>query len=206
VQLKAGTGVRDDIERIEACVDALASAEMVIVDANGWWSQADAARVIAAVDDLDLLIEQPCATLEECAALRRGSRRPFILDESLVEVADVARARSAGAVDAVRFKLTRFGGITPVRRARDLAATFGLAITIEDSGGGDIVSAATAHLAASVPPKLLMAGYLPSEMAAERIAVGTPAAAEGRARLPEAPGLGIEVDEDALGDALLRVE
>jgi L-alanine-DL-glutamate epimerase-like enolase superfamily enzyme len=206
IQIKVGTGRREDVERIRACADATGGAEMLIVDANGWWTQADAARVVAAVEDLDLYVEQPCATLEECAQVRRGSQRPLILDESLYEVGDIVRARAAGAVDALRLKLTRFGGITPVRRARDLAVTFGLPLTIEDSGGGDVVSAATAHLAASIPPKLLLAGYLPSEMAAERIAAGTPVAVEGRARLGEAPGLGIEVDEAALGEPLLTVE
>jgi cis-L-3-hydroxyproline dehydratase len=206
VQIKVGTGWREDVERIEACADALRGAELVIADANGWWTQADAVRVVAAVDPLDLYVEQPCATLEECAVVRRGSRRPMVLDESLVEVGDLVRARSAGAVDAVRLKLTRFGGITPVRRARDLAAALGLPMTIEDSGGGDVVTAATAHLAASVPTRLLLGGYLPSEMAAERIAAGTPAAVDGRARVPAAPGLGIDVDERALGEPVLRIE
>ncbi len=206
IQIKAGTGRREDVERIRACAEALQGAEMMIVDANGWWSQADAARVAAETEDLDLYLEQPCATLEECAQIRRGSRRPLILDESLYEVADIVRARAAGAVDALRLKLTRFGGITPVRKARDLAVTFGLPLTIEDSGGGDVVSAATAHLAASIPAKFLLAGYLPSEMAAERIASGTPAALDGRARLPQGPGLGIDVDDAALGEPLFTVE
>jgi cis-L-3-hydroxyproline dehydratase len=206
IQIKVGTGRAEDIERIRACAEAMDGAESFMVDANGWWSQADAARIAAAVDDLDLYLEQPCATMEECAQIRRGSRRPLILDESLFEPADIIRARAAGAVDALRLKLTRFGGITPIRRARDLAVTFGLPLTIEDSGGGDVVSAATAHLAASIPPELLLAGYLPSEMAAERIASGTPAAVAGKARLPEAPGLGIDVDESALGEPLFTVE
>ena len=178
----------------------------MIVDANGWWSQADAVRVAAAVEDLDLYIEQPCATLEECAQVRRSTRRPLILDESIFDAGDIVRARAAGAVDGLRLKLTRFGGITPVRKARDLAVLFGFPLTIEDSGGGDVVTAATAQLAASIPPKLLLAGYLPSEMAAERIATGTPAALDGRALIPEAPGLGIDVDEGALGRRLLAFE
>jgi L-alanine-DL-glutamate epimerase-like enolase superfamily enzyme len=206
VQLKVGTGVREDIERIEACMEALGAAELVIADANAWWTQAEAARVIAAVEHLDLLVEQPCATLEECARLRSTTRRPFVLDESLTQLDDLVKARAAGAVDGVRLKLSRFGGITPVRRARDLAASFGLPITVEDAGGGDLISAATAHLAASIPPRLLLAGYLPGEMTAERIATGTPEPSGGRARVPDGPGLGVEVTEDALGDHLLRVE
>ena len=206
IQIKVGTGWREDVERIRACAEELRGAELFIVDANAWWTQADAARVAAAVDDLDLYLEQPCATLEECAEVRRRSRRPLILDESLYEVADIVRARAAGAVDGLRLKLTRFGGITPMRRARDLAVSLGLPLTIEDSGGGDVVTAAVAQLAASIPPKLLLAGYLPSEMSAERFAAGTPVAERGRARLPGGPGLGIEVDEAALGEPLLVVE
>lgn len=206
IQLKVGTGWREDVDRIEACLSALDGAERVIVDANAYWTQADAARIVALIAGHDVFVEQPCATIEECAAIRRTSSRPMILDESLWDLGDLLRARDAGAADAVRLKLSRFGGITPVRRARDLAISFGLPLTIEDSGGGDVVSAATAHLACSIPGRLLLAGYLPSEMTAERIADGTPAAARGMARLPDGAGLGIEVDEAAVGAPLLRVE
>lgn len=206
VQVKVGGRVQDDVERATGCAAALAGADCIIFDANGYWSVADAARFAAAVDGLDVFIEQPCATLDECAHLRRTSRRPFILDESLTDVGELVRARAAGAIDAARLKLTRVGGITPVRRMRDLALSFGLPVTIEDAGGGDIVSAALAHLAASVPPRLLLAGYLPSEMTAERIASGTPVARNGEADIPQAPGLGVEVDEAALGRAVLHVE
>jgi L-alanine-DL-glutamate epimerase-like enolase superfamily enzyme len=206
IQLKVGTGVREDAQRIEACVEVLGDAELVIADANGWWTQPEAARVIAAVEHLDVMIEQPCATLDECARLRSASARPFVLDESLVQLDDIVKARAVGGIDAVRIKLSRFGGITPARRGRDLAATFGLPVTVEDTGGGDLVSAATAHFAASTPPRLLLAGFLPGSMAAERIASGTPEPLDGRARVPLGPGLGVEVDEDALGEHLLRVE
>jgi cis-L-3-hydroxyproline dehydratase len=206
VQLKVGTTWREDVERVEACLEVLGGVERVIVDANAYWTQADAARIVALIDGRDVFVEQPCATIEECAAVRRRSTRPLILDESLWDVADLLHARDAGAADAVRLKLSRFGGITPVRRARDLAIAFGLPLTIEDSGGGDVVSAATAHLACSIPARLLLAGYLPSEMTAERIARGTPAAVRGTARLPDGAGLGIDVDESALGAPVLRLE
>jgi L-alanine-DL-glutamate epimerase-like enolase superfamily enzyme len=206
VQLKVGTTWREDLARVEACLPVLADAERVIVDANAYYPQADAVCLVSALEGSDVFVEQPCASIEECAAVRRGSSRPFVLDESLWALEDLLRARSLGAADAVRLKLSRFGGITPVRRARDLAVSFGWPLTIEDSGGGDVVSAATAHLACSVPPRLLLAGYLPSEMTAERVARGTPRAEGGAARLPEGFGLGIEVDEAAVGPPVARVE
>ncbi|MBA3347180.1 MAG: mandelate racemase/muconate lactonizing enzyme family protein, partial [Actinobacteria bacterium] len=206
VQVKVGTGWREDVTRISECADALAGADRVIVDANGYWSQADAVRVVAAIDDLDVYVEQPCASVAECAQVRSRSRRPFILDEVLTGAREVAEAHAAGALDAVRLKLSNVGGITPTRRARDIAVALGLPLTIEDAGGGDIVSTAALHLACSTEPKLVLGGYLPSEMVVERIAVGTPFAAAGTARLPPGPGLGIEVDETALGDRVLLIE
>lgn len=131
---------------------------------------------------------------------------PLILDESIASVGDVVRAHTADACDAVRLKLIRLGGITPARRARDLAVELGLPVALEDAGGGDIVSAACAHLSASTPPGLLLAAHLPGDAARERIAAGGPVAASGSARLPTSAGLGLEVDEDALGPPVLRIE
>jgi L-alanine-DL-glutamate epimerase-like enolase superfamily enzyme len=204
VQVKVGTAWREDVERIEACTEALTGADAVIVDANGWWTLADATSAVAALDARDLYVEQPCATTEECAQVRARSRRPLVLDESLTDLAALARA--VGAADAVRLKLSQFGGITPIRRARDLAAACGLAMTLEDSGGGDIVSAAAAHLACSVPPRLLLSGFLPGEMVVERIALSPLRAERGLARLPAGAGLGVEVDEAALGEPLSTFE
>jgi cis-L-3-hydroxyproline dehydratase len=207
VQVKVGTASwRDDVARIEASVEALGDVDRIIVDANGFWSQADAVRVVAAVDQLDIYVEQPCASVAECAQVRRSSRRPFILDEVLTGAREIVEAHRVAGLDAVRLKLANVGGITPVRRARDVAVALGLPLTVEDSGGGDIVSTAATHVACSTDSRFLLGGYLPSEMVAERIATGAPRAERGVARLPAGPGLGIEIDESALGSPVLRIE
>lgn len=206
VQVKVGTSAREDIERIEALADALAGVERLIVDANGHWPLADAVRVVAGVDHLDLYLEQPCASVTECAEVRRRSRRPLVLDEVLTGPRALADAHAAGALDAVRLKLANVGGITSARRARDLAVALGLPLTIEDSGGGDVVTAAALHLSCSTEPRFLLGGYLPSTMVAESIAAGAPRPVDGTAALPSGPGLGVEVDETLLGPAVLRIE
>ena len=206
VQVKVGSDWRTDVERIRTCAEALEGADRAIVDANGYWPQADAVRVVAAVGELDIYIEQPCATVAECAQVRRRSRRPFILDEVLTGARELAEAHAAGALDAVRLKLSNVGGITPTRRERDLAVALGLPLTIEDAGGGDIVTAAALHLGCSTEPKLLLGGYLPSEMVVEHVAVDPPRAVDGTVRLPAGPGLGLELDESALGERVLRIE
>lgn len=206
VQVKVGTTPGEDAARVEACMEPLAGADLVIVDANAWWTRLDALRVVSAIGRHDVLVEQPCSTLAACAAVRRSTHLPVILDESLASVHDLLAAHAAGALDGARLKLSRFGGITPVRRARDLALELDLPLTIEDSGGGDVVSAALVHLACSIPSRLLLGGYLPSEMTAERVAAGTPAHERGEATLPQGPGLGIDVDPAALGAPVLRLE
>jgi L-alanine-DL-glutamate epimerase-like enolase superfamily enzyme len=200
VQLKVGSDVPTDIARIEACLEVLTGFEKVIVDANGFWSQHDAVRVVAALDDRDIFFEQPCATMEQCAAVRRRSSRPFILDESIDGLDDILRARQSDAADALMLKFSRFGGITPIRRARDLCQQLGFAMTVEDSAGGDIVSAAMAQIAATIPDGLLINGSLIGRMVEERLATDwSPLDGGGFGSLPPGPGLGITVDESRLG-------
>ena len=200
IQLKVGSDVPTDIARIESCLEVLAGFEKVIVDANGFWSQHDAVRMVAALGDRDIFFEQPCATMEQCAAVRRRSRRPFILDESIEGIGDILRAKQTEAADAVMLKFSRFGGISPIRRAVDLCCHLGLAMTVEDSAGGDIVSAAMAQIAATIPDGLLINGSLIGRMVEERLARDwSPLDGGGNGTLPPGPGLGITIDESRLG-------
>ena len=110
VQVKVGTASwRDDVARIEASVEALGDVDRIIVDANGFWPQADAVRVVAAVDQLDIYVEQPCASVAECAQVRRSSRRPFILDEVLTGAREIVEAHRDAALDAVRLEARERG-------------------------------------------------------------------------------------------------
>lgn len=204
IMLKVGSDVRSDIARVETCLEIVGDFDKVIVDANGFWSQHDAARVVAALDGRDIFFEQPCATMEQCAAVRRRSSRPFILDESIEGMDDILKARQTDAADAVMLKFSRFGGLTPIRRARDLAAQLGFAMTVEDSAGGDIVSAAMAQVAATIPDGSLINGSLIGRMVEERHATDwSPLDGGGFGTLPPGPGLGITVDESRLGKPVL---
>jgi L-alanine-DL-glutamate epimerase-like enolase superfamily enzyme len=206
VQLKVGSDVLTDIARIETCLEVLDGFERVIADANGFWSQHDAVRIVAALDDRDIFFEQPCATMDQCAAVRRRSRRPFILDESIDGMDDILRARQTEAGDAVMLKFSRFGGISPIRRARDLSIHLGFAMTIEDSAGGDIVSAAMAQIAATIPDGFLINASLIGRMVEERIAIDwSPLDGGGFGTLPPGPGLGVTVDETRLGTPVMTI-
>ena len=151
-QVKVGSGHWQlDVKRARACLDVLRDQEVVIVDANAYWRQHEAAQFIAALEDEPIYLEQPCRTLEECLAIRRRTARPMILDETLTDLDALFAAQAAGAMDCAMLKLSRLGGISRIRLARDVCRQWGLAMTMEDAGGGDVVTAAMAHLAASTP-------------------------------------------------------
>jgi L-alanine-DL-glutamate epimerase-like enolase superfamily enzyme len=203
-QLKLGADPREDAARVRAVLDATDVGETIIADANGGWRLQDAVIAARALEGLDrVLFEQPCPTLDECLIVRERTTLPMILDEVIVDVDTLLRARPA--IEGINLKIGRVGGLTKGKLLRDLAVRLGLRLTIEDSWGGDVTSAAVAHLAASTPPaQLLMASFM-NDWTLEHIAGHQPRSANGRGRAPSAPGLGITVD-DALLTALKTVE
>ena len=205
-QIKVGSGHWQlDVARARACLDVVRDQEVVIVDANAYWRQHEAAQFIAALEDEPIYLEQPCRTLPECLAIRRRTARPMILDETLTDLDALFAAQAAGAMDCAMLKLSRLGGISRVRLARDVCRQWGLAMTMEDAGGGDVVTAAMAHLAASTPPQSLLNGMLINMMVNEHVAEGTPEPRDGWSEVSRRPGLGITVDEKALGEPVFSI-
>ena len=94
-----------------------------------------------AVADLDIMLEQPCATLEECAAVRNATGLAMKIDENGHDTASLIRGWQLGCMDAVALKLSKFGGLSQMRRARDLCLDLGVKM-IEDTWGSDITTAA----------------------------------------------------------------
>src|SRR5687767_10770609 len=82
-QLKVGGDPDLDIERIRAVRAMLQPTDRLVADANTGWTQHEAMRVVRAVRDVDVYIEQPCLTYEECLSVRRHTDHPFVLDENI---------------------------------------------------------------------------------------------------------------------------
>lgn len=82
-QLKVGGDPDLDILRIRQAREILQRSDSLVADANTGWTQHEAMRVARAVGDLDVYIEQPCLTYEECLAVRRHTNNPFVLDENI---------------------------------------------------------------------------------------------------------------------------
>ncbi len=204
-QLKVGGDPDTDAERIRAVAAELERGDVLIADANTGWLMHQAARVVRAVRDVDVYIEQPCLSYDECLSIRRRTDHPFVLDESIDGMSALLRCHADQAMDVVNIKISKFGGLTKARQARDLCASLGIAMTIEDSWGGDVTTAAIAHLAHSTPPELLFTSTDFNSYVTVSTAEGAPQRKEGRMQASTSPGLGIEPRMDVLGDPLVEI-
>lgn len=205
-QLKVGGDPDVDIQRIFAVAAKLEQGDRLVADANTGWMLHEAMRVASAVQDVDVYIEQPCRTYEECLTVRRHTNRPFVLDENIDSLDMLVRAQRDLAMDVVNIKISKLGGITKARQVRDLCVTFGIAMTIEDSWGGDIVTAAIAHLAHSTPLESRFTSTDFNSYVTVNFADGAPQRVNGKMRASTAPGLGVAPKMDVLGAPVLEVK
>jgi o-succinylbenzoate synthase len=144
-----GQSDADDIERVEAVRDAIGPDGKVRVDANGGWDVAHAKRVLGQLARFGLeYAEQPCATLEELAELRREIDIPVAADESIRRAQDPMRVRAAGAADIVVLKVQPLGG---VRAALRIAQACGLPVVVSSAVDTSVGLAAGVALAAALP-------------------------------------------------------
>jgi L-alanine-DL-glutamate epimerase-like enolase superfamily enzyme len=204
-QLKVGGDPDTDIARIRMAAAAVEPGDVLIADANTGWLMHQAARVVRGVADVDVYIEQPCATYEECLSIRRRTDHPFVLDESVDGIEMLVRAFNDRAMDVVNLKISKLGGLTRARQARDLCVSLGVAVTIEDTWGSDIATAAIAHLAHSTPPELLFTSTDFNSYVTVSTAEGAPQRVDGYLAAPVQPGLGVIPRSEVLGEPVIHI-
>jgi O-succinylbenzoate synthase len=144
-----GQSLADDIARVEAVRDALGPDGAVRVDANAAWSVDDAVTALKALDEFDLeYAEQPVASLEEMAQLRRRVDVRLAADESVRTAADPLRIAGLAAADIVVLKVQPMGG---VRRCLEVAEACGLPVVVSSAVETSVGIAAGVALAAALP-------------------------------------------------------
>ncbi len=204
-QLKIGGDPLMDGIRARHVVDSTGPEDLVIGDANCGWRLNEALIAARAMENLPrFYFEQPCPTMEECIEVRRHTALPMVYDEVVSDVATLLRAVRDGGAGAINLKVSKVGGLTKAKLLRDLAQDLGVQLTIEDTWGGDIVSAASAHLAATTKPRALLSVSFMNDWTNEHVAGYQPRSKDGFGAAPKAPGLGIDVDSSALGTPLFR--
>lgn len=187
-----------DAERLIKVREAVGAGPLVYGDWNCGATKLQATRTGRAVAHLDVMLEQPCKTLEDCAAVRHATGLPMKIDEGAYDPASLMHARELGVLDAVALKLSKFGGLSAMRRARDLTMHLGAEICAECTWGSDIVTAASLHFAASTARGALLNTCDLSSYVGPRIAPDCPTRKDGRIAPPTGPGLGVTPDLDLL--------
>ncbi|MFQ5721044.1 MAG: cis-3-hydroxy-L-proline dehydratase [Candidatus Aminicenantales bacterium] len=205
-QLKVGGKPEEDIQRIKACLGVIKWGDTLVADANTGWQAHQAIRVANVLREENFYLEQPCPTLEECLAVRQHTNLPFVLDEVITGVQPFIRAYQQQAMDVVNLKISRLGGLTKARLMRDLGEKLGIVMTIEDSWGGDIATATIAHLVASTKPEFLFTSTDFNSYNDLHLADDAPRRKNGCLKVPAAPGLGLHVEEERLGEPILTIK
>ena len=206
VKLGADNNWEADVARLRMVREEVGSGPLVYGDWNCGATSLDAIRVGRAVQEFDIMLEQPCATMEECKRVKDATHLPMKMDENAHDTSSMLKAYQLGVMDAVAIKLSKFGGLSASRTARDLCLHLGARMCIEDTWGSDITTAALSHLGASTDPKRVMNVCDLSGYVAPHIAPDGPRRENGRLAPPKGAGLGIAPDLDVLGTPALELE
>jgi o-succinylbenzoate synthase len=150
VKVKVGDSLAEDIARVEAVRDALPHGQ-IRVDANGAWDVAAALNAIAELDRVARgleYVEQPCASIEELAQVRRKTNVRIAADESIRRAEDPMKVAVAEAADVAVIKCTPLGG---VRRALRVADACGLPVVVSSALETSVGLSAGLALAGALP-------------------------------------------------------
>jgi o-succinylbenzoate synthase len=201
---KLKVGLPDDAERVAAVRKAIGPWPALRVDANGAWKVDEAVSAIEALAVHDLqLVEQPCASIEELAEVRRRVEIPIAADEPIASPADVHAAADAEACDVVNVKLAPSGGFAAARAMIAAARERGLEPFLSSTLDGPWGIAASLQLAATERLSLAC-GLATLELFDAELARALPAPRGGLLAVPQGPGLGVAVREEALAEVLVE--
>lgn len=202
LQVKVGgRPVELDIETIRKVWEKIGGSGMrLAVDGNRGWTTRDALRVSRECPEIPFVMEQPCNTLEDLQKIRPQISHGLYMDENSTSLNTVITAAGTGLVDGFGMKVTRIGGLHPMRAFRDLCEARNLPHTCDDSWGGDIIAAACTHIGATVKPGLLEGVWLAAPYIEGNYDAGNGIRIEGgHISVPQGSGLGVTPDEGLFG-------
>jgi L-alanine-DL-glutamate epimerase-like enolase superfamily enzyme len=198
-KVKVGKGLAGDLSRVRLARELAGPDAFLGADANGGWSRAEASRGVPVLAELGLrMVEQPLAAGDLAGLARlRGGGLPVLVDESVYGPADLVRVLRGESADGVSLYVGKSGGLEQLVGSAVMAAHFGLDVVIGSNAEMGIGSAAMVHAAAACP----RLGDTPSDIIGHHFytedILAEPLDIDGRrARLPDGPGLGVELRED----------
>lgn len=203
LQLKLGNRpVAIDIEALRKVWEAVGSTGVgLAADGNRGWTTRDALRISRECPDIPFILEQPCDTIDDLRTIRPLCHHGIFMDENGTSLATAVIAAGSGLVDGFGMKVTRIGGLHPMRAFRDICAGRNLPHTCDDAWGGDIIAAACTHIAATVSPHLLEGAWLAAPyIEGHYDPVNGLRIDSGHIACPTGPGLGVVPEPGLFGD------
>jgi L-alanine-DL-glutamate epimerase-like enolase superfamily enzyme len=202
LKLYAGRGDVDaDLDRLQAVRDAVGPGARLLVDVNGMWSPSDLVRALARVPEIGLeLLEQPLPVGAEpfLRQLVATLRVDVAADESVRTVADAAAVARERSATVLNVGLSKLGGPTTALQAAHVAAAAGLGVMVGSVIELGIATAMGLHLAAALP-RLAYPSYLMGPLKYREQVTSPPLeVVDAHVAVPQGPGLGVEVDAEAL--------
>ena len=202
--LKLKVGLEDDLARVEAVREAVGWSVALRLDANGAWFSAEAVNQLSQMLPFGIeLIEQPVRADDYIGMhrVRDSVTIPVVADEGVRDAADLREYVRGSACDGVAVKLSQVGGPSRAHLLVDQAEGAGLFCIVTSTLDGPVGLAASLHFACA-RPEIEMACGLATGLIFEGApyATGLPDPVDGAMALSNAPGLGIELDENRIAE------
>jgi L-alanine-DL-glutamate epimerase-like enolase superfamily enzyme len=203
VKVKVGRNTAEDLERVQAVRSAVGDSVQISIDANGGWSESEVLSVLPRLERLGVnAVEEPLrrGDLRATARIRKRTSIPIILDESIFTAQHAIEAVRLEACDLISIYPGKNGGIRRSMEIAHIASAAGMDCVIGSNLEGSVGSAAMLHLAATITNLSTAVGHeiigplyhtavLDSQM---------PAIKNGASIIPSSPGLGVNVNLEAL--------
>lgn len=199
IKVKGSADVRADIVRVQAVKEAVGSSVVLRLDPNAAWTTIDAIWAMRQLEACELqLLEQPISggDYQGMAHIRSKIGVPLMADEGIWSPQDVLRIRQVGAADIINIKIAKSCGLARGKQIQTVADAAGLLSIVGTEIEPGFSIAAKLHLAASFPRHDLACEFTELSLLKRNVLSWKPEIIEGAIRVPQGPGLGVELDQD----------
>jgi len=195
------------VERVSAVRDAVGPRVEILIEVHRRLAPMHAVRVARELEPLrPFWFEEPTPAedLAATADVRRKIGLPVVVGEALYAKADFRRAFEAGAADIINPDVCNVGGLLELKEIGAMAEAYTVAVAPHGNNSTTVGLAASLQAAAVMPNFLIMEYPMAWESTANIIAKNPLRVESGAIALPTEPGIGIELDEDALARYVVR--
>ena len=196
---------RDDeaaaIETVHAVRDAVGPDIDLLIEVHRRLAPIHAVRVADAIRDVDpFWFEEPCPAenVDALAEVRSRTDIPIVAGETLYTKAAFRELFEKRAVDIINPDVCNTGGILETKEIAAMAEPYYVGVSPHNYNSVGVALASTVHVSACIPNFIITEYWVNFEPVVEDITVGAPQVEDGYIPLPDAPGLGVDLDENAL--------